>query len=80
MPAKSKVTLRNGSRSFVSPAGELIQAIFDTVFESFQAIRLHASPNPSPSVFSATSVLSAFALAFCFSPCLCASVVNIHAR
>jgi NitT/TauT family transport system ATP-binding protein len=33
MPFKSKVTLRNVSRSFVSPAGESIQAIHDINFD-----------------------------------------------
>lgn len=33
MPAKNKITLRNVSRSFVSPAGEKIQAIHDINFD-----------------------------------------------
>src|SRR5271165_6532562 len=33
MPAKNKVILRNVSRSFVSPTGELIQALHDVNFE-----------------------------------------------
>ena len=33
MPAKNKVVLRNVARSFVSPTGELIQALRDVNFE-----------------------------------------------
>src|SRR5437879_13794431 len=41
MPAKNKVSLHNVSRSFVSPAGERIQAIHDINFEVEDAYSPH---------------------------------------